>query len=88
LVGHAARHGRLEQMTKKIAVAETAVAVQRIDAIFDIERDISDKRAEERLRARRVTSPMSSRSWKPGYALNAPNPLAMPRSPIERRSCP
>jgi transposase len=56
LVGHAARHGRLEQMTKKIAVAETAVAVQRIDAIFDIERDISDKRAEERLRARRVTS--------------------------------
>jgi transposase len=60
-------------------------AVKRIDALFDIEREINGLTAEERLRARGAKrAPPWSPGWKTGCAPSAPNSRAMQRLP--RRS--
>ena len=59
-------------------------AVKRIDALFDIEREINGLTAEARLRARRKPW---SRGWKAGCAPSAPNSRAMPRSPRRSTTC-
>ena len=62
-------------------------AVKRIDAIFDVEREINGLPVEKRLAARQERSAAWSPSSKPGCAPSAQSSRAMPRSPRRWTTC-
>ena len=64
-------------------------AVRRIDAIFDIERDINglQRRRAPARRGSESSAPLWSPRWKPGCAPSAPSCRATPRSPRRSTTC-
>jgi transposase len=85
LAGIAANTRRGKKATSISPIA--LEVVKRIDALFDIERDINGFRSRSGWPRARREAPLWSPRSKPGCVPSAPNSLVMPRSPRRWTTC-
>src|SRR5436190_16567992 len=78
-----ARRGKTATAISPVALE----AVKRIDALFDIERNINGLSAEERLRVREDEAHPFWPPWRHGCVRSAPACRARPRSPSRSTTC-